>query len=336
MNKPQAINFVSENIVDSEDKHMTDSLEDVYLINDSTDRDDTSMDDSNETSLERSQVVHVHDRLIDKDNALHIYNMATTFEDKIFTQKFKLDKRSPIHAFRMLMDLGANRSATCFKELLEDYQEIPHKTIGGANKETGDITVEGFGYIPWYTPTNQKLLIKCYYSPDLIETIVSPTDVVLTQKAKYRGFTIHSDIIIKKGYIKYLNIDGICHAQYPIEMHNGLWYFVDTGLTDKEARLRTKRSAHAIINKLSTAATYELWHQRLGHPGQTTMKEIHHYVQGIPQLKGNAFHRCLSCTLAKMSKQPSVQDKQNEVINNTHAWKGEYTCGQCKNCAHYG
>ena len=138
------------------------------------------------------------------------------------------------------------------------------------------------------------------------------------------------------GYIKYLNTDGICHAQYPIKMHNGLWYYVDNGLTNKEARLRSKQSAHAIINKLSTAATYELWHQRLGHPGQTTMKEIHHHVQGIPQLKGNVFHRCLSCTLAKMSKQSYNHHKQNEVINSTNTWAGEYTCGQCINCGHYG
>ena len=80
----------------------------------------------------------------------------------------------------MLMDLGANRSATCHKSLLQDYKPIPKKAIAGANKEHGDVIVEGIGYIPWYTPWDQKLMVKCYYSPDLCETIISPTDVALT------------------------------------------------------------------------------------------------------------------------------------------------------------
>ena len=244
------INLVSDNTVDKDPVGMDDNLEDIYLINEST-------DDASYTS-ERTQIVHIHDRMIDKDTAENIYNISVKIEDKIYTQAFKQEKNKPHYAYRMLMDLGANRSATCFKSLLINYQEITHKKIGGTNKDTGDITVEGFGYIPWYTPTNQKLLIKCYYSPDLIETIVSPTDVVLTQKSQYRGFTIHADTIHKKGYIKYLNNDGICHAQYPIHMHNGLWYFIDEGLTQKEVRSRTQQSIAAIINKLSTAATYKL------------------------------------------------------------------------------
>ena len=32
------------------------------------------------------------------------------------------------------------------------------------------------------------------------------------------------------------------------------------------------------------------------------MKGIHKLVKGIPKLRGNAFHRCLSCMLSKMSK----------------------------------
>ena len=120
-------------------------------------------------------------------------------------------------------------------------------------------------------------------------------------------------------------------------MHNGLWYFIDEGLTNKEIGSINKQSIAAIINKLSTSATYELWHQRLVHPGQTTMQEIHQYVKGVPQLKGNAFHRCLSCTLSKMSRQIDQKAKQTgitteDMIHNIDDWNGEYIQEQCKTC----
>ena len=103
-----------------------------------------------------------------------------SLQDKIYTQQYQ-PKTPPIHAICMLMDLGANLSATCYQHLLRNYATISPKTIGGANKDSGSITVLGFGYLEWYTSSGQLLLVKCYYSPDLGETIVSPTNVVLNQ-----------------------------------------------------------------------------------------------------------------------------------------------------------
>ena len=233
---------------------------------------------------------------------LHYLKICSTIEDNIYTQPFKLQPSPPAHAYRMLMDLGANRSATCHKHLLEDYKPIKKKTISGANKDTGDVTVEGIGYLPWYTPWDQKLLIKTYYSPDLVETIVSPTDVALTQNSKYQGFTINVSVIKGTGTIKFINNDGICHATYPIQMANGLWYSIDRRTPQKCVRSQHNKRINAIINRLTIAAQYELWHQRLGHPGESTMKGIHKLVKGVPKLRGHAFHRCLSCMLSKMSK----------------------------------
>ena len=188
---------------------------------------------------------------------------------------------------------------------MENYKPIPKKQISGANKNTGDVTVEGIGYLPWYTPWDQKLLIKTYYSPDLVETIISPTDVALTQNKKYQGFTINVSVIKGTGTIKFINIDGICHDFFPIQMYNGLWYSLDRRTPQKSARSQHNKRINATINRLTIAAQYELWHQRLGHPGESTMKGIHKLVKGIPKLKGNAFHRCLSCMLSKMAKVPT-------------------------------
>ena len=236
------------------------------------------------------------------EETLELFNLATTIEDSIYTQDYSPPKAIPSHAFRMLIDLGANRSATCHKNMLQDYKPIKKKAIAGPNKNEGDIIVEGIGYYPWYTPCHQKLLIRCYYSPDLNETIVSPTDVILTQNIKYQGFTIHTNVITGKGNIKFINIDGVCHAEYSIEMHNRLWYYIDNAQTQHDISTQSKNRTKAIINRLTKIAEHELWHQRLIHPGKTIMEDIHNHVKGVPKLKGNQFYKCVSCMLSKMSK----------------------------------
>lgn len=106
-------------------------MEDTYLI-------DESICDITQDS-EKSKVVHIHDRMIDKDTAMNIYKISADVEDKIYTQSFTPENNKPHYACIMLMDLGAIRNATF---LLINYREITHKKIGGAKKNTGDITVK--------------------------------------------------------------------------------------------------------------------------------------------------------------------------------------------------
>ena len=54
------------------------------------------------------------------------------------------------------------------------------------------------------------------------------------------------------------------------------------------------------INCLSDAALWELWHQRLAHPGTQVMEQAHKDVDGVPKLRGNAFYRCPSCMSGKL------------------------------------
>eukprot|EP00979_Chaetoceros_neogracilis_P010918 scaffold2615_cov146-Chaetoceros_neogracile.AAC.1 len=49
------------------------------------------------------------------------------------------------------------------------------------------------------------------------------------------------------------------------------------------------------VNRLSDAAKFELWHQRLGHTGTRKLEEAHKCVTGVPKLRGNAFYKCPSC-----------------------------------------
>ena len=62
---------------------------------------------------------------------------------------------------------------------------------------------------------------------------------------------------------------------------------------------------HPTINRISNTAKYELWHQRLIHPGKKYMNCIRHYVDGIDApLKGNTLYRCAACMQGKPRKSP--------------------------------
>ena len=74
-------------------------------------------------------------------------------------------------------------------------------------------------------------------------------------------------------------------------MENGLWYSYEM----QQGQENPREQPYKVVRRLSKAAEYELWHQRLGHPGQKVMEMIHKKVKGVPKLKGNAFYRCASC-----------------------------------------
>ena len=57
------------------------------------------------------------------------------------------------------------------------------------------------------------------------------------------------------------------------------------------------------INKLNKAAKYEIWHQRLLHPGGKYMCTIYKYVDGIDgPLIGNWVYHCVACMHGKPRK----------------------------------
>ena len=57
----------------------------------------------------------------------------------------------------------------------------------------------------------------------------------------------------------------------------------------------------------------EIWHQRLGHPAPSTLRNTSKVVEGIPTLPSdNSFFRCPFCDLAKLHKTPSRKSNPHE------------------------
>jgi hypothetical protein len=105
----------------------------------------------------------------------------------------------------------------------------------------------------------------------------------------------------KTGLFKLLSRDGINHLEFTSYSENNLWFHYLDQVTAKEYS-NLGNTAKAIVKTLSTSANYELWHNRLGHPGERVMSEIHKHVSGVPKLKRNKFYSCSSCLSAKFRK----------------------------------
>ncbi len=93
-----------------------------------------------------------------------------------------------------------------------------------------DIICTGIGYIPWRSQNGQTVLIKCYYSPNAPETIVSPSDIVLSHFNMYHSWTQHADMSSNKGYIKFINHDTEESTEFPLVNRNNLWYYINDDL----------------------------------------------------------------------------------------------------------
>ena len=93
--------------------------------------------------------------------------------------------------------------------------------------------------------------------------------------------------------VKFFYKNGLDHAYFDMKMKNGLWYAYEKHYdqNQKNSTQQNKRP-YEVVRRLSKAVEYELWHQRLGHPGQKVIDIIHNKVKGVPKLKGNVFYKC--------------------------------------------
>jgi hypothetical protein len=108
--------------------------------------------------------------------------------------------------------------------------------------------------------------VKCYFSPQATETIISPTDVVLNEQQSFNAWSQYSNIDSGIGYIKFHHRDTNTTTTYTFHGKNGLWYHDSSGIICNDVAQNS--SSIPTLRRLTNAALYELYHQRFGHPGQ--------------------------------------------------------------------
>jgi hypothetical protein len=224
---------------------------------------------------------------------------------RYYTQQCATIQTDTTILIRLQVDSGANRSLTNKKEYLSRYQSTQTYNIYGVTKDEVALQCTGKGYLPWQSENGDILYVPCYYSPAAAETIISPTDVVLSHKHLYSGWAQFAHITSGRGHVTFYRIEGTNHTTYPLNMLNGLWYheaphIYRTSPTQISSTTpSTTSTEHAIIHRLSNQAQYELFHQRSCHCGKRKMDILHKHIQGLQPLKGNAFHLCQSCIYGK-------------------------------------
>ena len=198
-------------------------------------------------------------------------------------------------------DHGANICLTDNKSLLLHYKSISKKSVDGCSKDGPALKCEGVGFFPWYARTGERLLVRTYYSPSADGTIFSPTAVQQQYQDRYNGWSFSADCDNSSGVLTLHSRDGVSHVHFDSYMENRLWFHY-IQLPSKQELSDLNQDASLICRKLNNQATYELWHNRLGHPGQHIMDTIHNHVEGVPKLDGNRFYHCPICLHSKFRK----------------------------------
>jgi hypothetical protein len=254
-------------------------------------------------ALEEAAFHHLH------DESRHKYLQKSTIK---IMRKAALHPQSTFYSYRIHLDGGANLSLTNDAEKLINFRHIKRHPISGVADGSPALYATGIGYLPWKASDETTLLVKCFYSAQAAETVISPTDIVLNHITDFNGWTQYSNIDSGKGHVAFHHRQSNESTKFPLICINGLWYNQAVGYADYHTcRLIDADTGEAIptIRKLTKAAEYELFHHRFGHPGDDTMKILDKHVDGCPTLRGNAFYKCKCCMQDKATKRPVPQSK---------------------------
>ena len=191
-------------------------------------------------------------------------------------------------------DTGANANITSDISILENIQWVQPVQCESA-KKGASIEIQAIGQ---YTIRGTTLRINMYYCPDTHGTIISPTAVIQQYSQYYHGYQKYGSIDRQSGNITLIAREGYEDVIIPLVGRNDLWYHQHAHTT--QATMNPSFQACPTVNRLSDGAKWELWHQRLAHPGTRVMEEEHKHADGVPKLRGNAFYRCPSCMANKL------------------------------------
>ena len=237
-------------------------------------------------------------------NSVYEYDGDFGVINKIQTDKIEI-------CFKLHHDSGANRSITNNLNLLQNIEEIPPCVMQGANAEHGSITATKKGIMQMLCNDNSHILVPMYYTQDVEGTIVSPNDVCMHNSHLYQNWSKTCNVRTGVGKIIFSSSDStIPEAIIDIQMVNGLWfsfhrqYNSEYQPPNSDILSPSPNICHPCVRTLTAEATYELWHQRLCHPGKKIMESISNCVQGVPQLstKRHEFYHCPCCDKAKIKK----------------------------------
>ena len=126
-------------------------------------------------------------------------------------------------------------SRSVYKWMLEQITPLPMQknyyqlyksitqvyNIYGVEKEAVVVQCTGKGFLPWQSKNGDLLCIPCYYSEQAADSIISPTNVVLSHIQLYSEWAQFAHVNTGWGHITFYRIYGTNHTSYPLRMDYG-------------------------------------------------------------------------------------------------------------------
>jgi dUTP pyrophosphatase len=175
--------------------------------------------------------------------------------------------------------------------------------------------------LPWQADTGKIVLVKCYYSMDAADTIISPTDIVINNISNYKGWGQYSDLDTSTGYIEFYGRTGIENLRFTLTASNGLWFYTNNvGTEDYDVWSTYAVSGTPTIKRLTQAGSYALGHQRYAHSGERILSTVHLDLDDQPQLKKPEFFKCLTCMLATGDQRATTEHNHIPIPHDIIDW----------------
>ncbi len=138
-----------------------------------------------------------------------------------------------------------------------------------------------------------------------------------------------------QGWVRLYYRDKSTPITYMLVNINNPWYHIGDGCTVEDFDL-TQQHTTPVIRRLTAEGNYELYHQRLGHPGERAMSIIHKHVDHIPPLKRHDLYKCEACEHAKRRSRNTTSNASTtspmaqsiDTIPNTRDDQSSAVCGQ--------
>lgn len=124
---------------------------------------------------------------------------------------------------RMQTDSGANISVTNRMDGLHDFRYIEPVPVNGWSMEASRATCTGFGYFLVWCDDGEELLVPCFYSEHVSETILSP-DHFCAMTEEFSTFFLRGDTNRGDGYLRFESPSRLRHATLMTERVDGLWF----------------------------------------------------------------------------------------------------------------
>ena len=206
------------------------------------------------------------------------------------------------------VDSGANTNVTNDRRLLQRFKNIKSIPIAGVGDNGPACYIKGVGYMDILTTDGTWMSIKTYYAPKCTGTIISPNAIV-NDDPELNSWHQTSNMESGKATISFYHNNCIFRKK-TIEMakRNNLWYIQQPILLLLKRATKMNMcwetdtvESHMRVN-ISQQAKFELWHQRLLHPSEQTMKRVGQCVDGVPKrFIPHEFHHCDTCHQEKSS-----------------------------------